>query len=284
MAKAVGLTRDELASSLIEREALAKMSAEEGETASQAYERLKASGKTESEIVKLLGEKTAQQLEQQTAQDKFNASVEKLREIFVQVMDSLAPIFDMVVLILEPVQMIFGWFGKIGQSVGKLIGPLGTVGKLLKGIASLAIAFAAYKTFGAVSAGLAATGIGGLIAPVVGAAAAAGVLSAGMSFLGSIKDGAIDPRGGLLVSGEKGSIQLDKDDSIVAGTNLFGDKSQSNPSGQPQQQSSTSVNVDMSQTNALLQQLITIISAGGDVIMDGQKVGQALNLVAYKTQ
>jgi hypothetical protein len=40
----------------------------------------------------------------------------------------------------------------------------------------------------------------------------------------------------------------------------------------------------MSQTNALLQQLITIISAGGDVIMDGQKVGQALNLVAYKTQ
>jgi hypothetical protein len=284
MAKAVGLTRDELASSLIEREALAKMSAEEGETASQAYERLKASGKTESEIVKLLGEKTAQQLEQQSAQDKFNASVEKLREIFVQVMDSLAPIFDMVVLILEPVQMIFGWFGKIGQSVGKLIGPLGTVGKLLKGIASLAIAFAAYKTFGAVSAGLAATGIGGLIAPVVGAAAAAGVLSAGMSFLGSIKDGAIDPRGGLLVSGEKGSIQLDKDDSIVAGTNLFGDKSQSNTSGQPQQQSSTSVNVDMSQTNALLQQLITIISAGGDVIMDGQKVGQALNLVAYKTQ
>jgi hypothetical protein len=193
-------------------------------------------------------------------------------------MDSLAPIFDMLVLILEPVQMIFGYFGQIGQSIGKLIGPLSTVGKLLKGIASLAIVFAAYKTFGAVSAGLAATGIGGLVAPIVGAAAAAGVLTAGMSFLGSIKDGAIDPKGGLLVSGEKGSIQLDKDDSIVAGTNLF-DKNKSQSSS-PQ---STTV-VDMTKTNTLLQQLIDLISAGGDVVLDGQKVGVALNLVSYKTQ
>jgi hypothetical protein len=271
MAKAVGLTRDELASSLIEREALAKMSATEGENASQAYERLKASGKTESEIVKLLGEKTVQQLEQQSAQDKFNASIEKLREIFVQVMDSLAPIFDMVMLILEPVQMIFGYFGQIGQSIGKLIGPLGTVGKLLKGIASLAIVYAAYKAY----ASLATIPIAGV---PLGIAAAAAVTSAGFSLLGSIKDGAIDPKGGLLVSGEKGSIQLDKDDSIVAGTNLF-DKNKSQSSS-PQ---STTV-VDMTKTNTLLQQLIDLISAGGDVVLDGQKVGVALNLVSYKTQ
>ena len=183
----------------------------------------------------------------------------------------------MLVLILEPVQMLFGWFGKIGQSIGKLIGPLGMVGKILKGLASLAIVYAAYKAY----ASLATIPIVGV---PLGIAAAAAVTSAGFGLLGSIKDGVIDPKGGIVVSGEKGSIQLDKDDSIVAGTNLFGDKSQSNTSGQPQQQSPISVNVDMSQTNALLQQLITIISAGGDVIMDGQKVGQALNLVAYKTQ
>ena len=83
----------------------------------------------------------------------------------------------------------------------------------------------------------------------------------------------------MVVSGPKGSIQLNKDDSIIAGTNLF-DKNKETPP----QSSTTSVNVDMSPTNALLQQLINIISAGGDIVIDGQKVGQALNLVAYKTQ
>jgi hypothetical protein len=96
MAKAVGMTRDQLADSLIEREALAAMSAEEGETALQAYERLKASGKTEKEIVDILGEKAADQLEQQSSQEKFNAALEKAQEIFVQVMDALAPIFDVL--------------------------------------------------------------------------------------------------------------------------------------------------------------------------------------------
>ena len=40
----------------------------------------------------------------------------------------------------------------------------------------------------------------------------------------------------------------------------------------------------MTQTNTLLQQLINVISAGGTVTLDGQKVGEALNLVSYKTQ
>jgi hypothetical protein len=99
-----------------------------------------------------------------------------------------------------------------------------------------------------------------------------------------MKDGMIGPGGEMVVSGPKGSIQLDKDDSIVAGTDLFGGNKKSNQQSTPTQPSSTSVNVDMGPTNALLQQLINVISAGGDVVMDGQKVGQALNLVAYKTQ
>jgi hypothetical protein len=100
-----------------------------------------------------------------------------------------------------------------------------------------------------------------------------------------MKDGMIDPKGGMIVSGEKGSIQLDKEDSIIAGTNLIGNNSKS--STQPKENKSTGntqVNVDMAQTNALLQQLIGVIQSGGDVVLDGQKVGQALNLISYKTQ
>ena len=117
------------------------------------------------------------------------------------------------------------------------------------------------------------------VIPFVGAGLAAAAAIGGIALINSqMKDGVIGPGGEMVVSGPKGSIQLDKDDSIVAGTNLF-DKNKSQSSS-PQ---STTV-VDMTKTNTLLQQLIDLISAGGDVVLDGQKVGVALNLVSYKTQ
>jgi hypothetical protein len=104
-------------------------------------------------------------------------------------------------------------------------------------------------------------------------------MSKAKSTTSSMQDGMIGPGGEMVVSGPKGSIQLDKDDSIIAGTNLFDKNKKSESSPQ-----SSQVKIDMGPTNALLQQLINVISAGGDVMLDGQKVGQALNLVAYKTQ
>ena len=113
----------------------------------------------------------------------------------------------------------------------------------------------------------------------VGVAIAVAAAAAGYAAVKSMKDGMIGPDGEMVVSGPKGSIQLDKDDSIIAGTNLFDKNKKSESSPQ-----SSQVKIDMGPTNALLQQLINVISAGGDVMLDGQKVGQALNLVAYKTQ
>jgi hypothetical protein len=136
--------------------------------------------------------------------------------------------------------------------------------------ALISTAIAAVTSASAATLGIGAIAIAGGIA---------GVVASMSSAKSKMQDGVIGPGGEMVVSGPKGSIQLDKDDSIVAGTNLF-DKNKETPP----QSSTTSVNVDMSQTNALLQQLINIISAGGDIVIDGQKVGQALNLVAYKTQ
>jgi hypothetical protein len=48
-----------------------------------------------------------------------------------------------------------------------------------------------------------------------------------VNMIPGMKDGVISPDGGLMVSGEKGSIQLDKDDSIIAGTNLGGSSGKS---------------------------------------------------------
>jgi len=332
------LTREELASSLIEREALQKMSAQEGESASQAYERLKASGKTEKEIVELLGEKAAQQLEQQSAQDKFNASVEKLREVFVQVMDAVAPIFDVLSSIIsvvmpalnlafEPIRLIinavsdsltfvvdlikestaatvtfgtafallYGWQkrsflmeqGSLALKKAKSIfqtkeiaqeGLLNTIKSkgLLKTIGDAAMT--AFKSAAAIP----------IVGPILGAVAAASAVALGMKWMKG--DDIMSPGGGSsgygnrTLFGPEGAIELNNKDTVIAGTNLFGnDKqqqpTQSQPSPQPQQAS-----VDMSQTNALLQQLISVIQSGGDVMLDGQKVGTALKLGTYQTQ
>ena len=58
-------------------------------------------------------------------------------------------------------------------------------------------------------------------------AAIAAALTAAYGKVISANDGVISPDGGLMVSGEKGSIQLNKDDSIVAGTNLGGSSGKS---------------------------------------------------------
>ena len=94
----------------------------------------------------------------------------------------------------------------------------------------------------------------------------------------------IGPDGEMVVSGPKGSIQLDKDDSIIAGTNLLGGDKKSNTTTTQQPTQTTQASVDMTQTNALLQQLISVIQSGGTVMLDGQQVGTALKLGTYQTQ
>ena len=296
MAKAVGMTRDQLADSLIEREALTAMSAKEGETSTEAYNRLKASGKTEKEIVEILGEKAAKQLEQQSSQEKFNNALEKAQEIFVQIMDAVAPIFDVLSsvanIILPAINFVLSplveGFTLIGEATSKFIqglkdgkGPAIALAAVLGTMALPLITSAIgaiFSTFAQIPLGI------GIPLAVASVAGLFSLMSKAKSTTSSMKDGVIDPKGGIVVSGEKGSIQLDKDDSIIAGTNLFGgDKKQEPPTPQPSTQPQQA-SVDMTQTNALLQQLISVIQTGGQVILDGEKVGQALKLGTYQVQ
>lgn len=252
IAKAAGMTRDELAQSLMDREALQKLSAKEGESAQQAFNRLVQEVGMEEAKKRLGDELLANQFEQQSVQERFNQSVEKLQEIFVSLSEPLlsiiSPFVDLLTnilpgitlaiqTILTPIQWLADLIGLIGEGfrwvgekIGALIGPLGVVGKIMKGLASLAIVYAAYKTFAAVSGALAATVIGGLAAPFVGAAAAAAVTAAGFGLLSGIStkgDDIVSPAPGgtgygkRTLFGPEGAIQLNDKDTIIAGTNLF---------------------------------------------------------------
>ena len=122
IAKSVGMTRDELANSLVEREALAKLDVEGAKTAQEAYETLKKQGLSEQEIAKKLGNtKFQEQLRSQSVQEKFNATVEKLKEIFISIAD---PIME-IVNALTPA---FTVLGSIASVVGKVLKLLTTIG------------------------------------------------------------------------------------------------------------------------------------------------------------
>jgi hypothetical protein len=213
-AKAVGMSREELASALIEQEALAAIGRDLNKEEQAAYEAAKKQY-GEKEAAKMLAEgELDNMMSQQSIQDRINDSMLKMKEILVTIaqpiLQIVSPLVDLLQNVLMPINYILGGiqetFGKIGAAISKAIGPLGTFGKILKGIAGIAIVVAAYKTYAAISTALMATVYGGLTAPVVGGMAAAAITAAGFGMLNSIKDGAVDPNGGLVISKPEGGV------------------------------------------------------------------------------
>jgi hypothetical protein len=281
MASAVGMSADGLADMLVEQEALKSIGRSLNEEEQKAYQAAVDKYGVD-EAAKMLKEGELDNLvQQQSTAEKFAQTIEHLKEIFVSIVDGpLGLMLNGLNALLSNAYVLYPLMAAIGTII--------TV-KMVKGIIDFGkgIAQAIPKLMvmvGEAIAYAAAWTIANPVSALVGLGIAAGV---GALVYSQMKDGMIDPKGGMIVSGEKGSIQLDKEDSIIAGTNLIGNKNNKSNPTPPQESKSTGntqVNVDMTQTNALLQQLIGVIQSGGDVVLDGQKVGQALNLISYKTQ
>jgi uncharacterized membrane protein len=315
IAKAIGLGRDELAASLIEKESLAALNAEEGETALQAYENLKKQGLTQDEIIAKVGEEAALQLEQQSAQDKFNTSVGKLKEIFTQVMDALAPVFDTLASIVSTVLPAINFllspliegFSLIGQGVSMFV-------KGLKEGKGPAIALAA--VLGVMAIPLIQSAVGaiftafsmipfGLGIPLA-AIAVAGLFSllSKSKSEATVNDGVFPAAGGSgygkrVLTGPEGSIQLNNKDTVIAGTNLFGNDVKSEPGKSPQMGNQGEIKIksggsDMSAVIAAINNLASRpINVKTSVQLDGKELatmqgkypneaGDANGQVAYK--
>jgi hypothetical protein len=134
IAKSVGMTRDDLAKSLMEREAAAKLGAAEGQAAQDRYNELVKIYGIEKANAMLGDEALARQFQQQSVQERFTNAIEKLKEVFVSLVEPLMPVFDI--------------FADIMGFVGPIVGFVGTIlkytiqwGKYLLPI------IAAYKTF-----------------------------------------------------------------------------------------------------------------------------------------
>jgi hypothetical protein len=129
IAKAAGLTKDQLAQSLMDREALQKLSGIEGKDAKEKFDNLVKQVGMEEAKKRLGNEQLANQFAQQSVQERFNQTVEKLKEIFVNVANALMPVFDVlaeVFNIVGPIAGVLGTIIKYTMQWGKyLLIPLG---------------------------------------------------------------------------------------------------------------------------------------------------------------
>ena len=280
IAKSVGMSADSLSDMLFEQEALASLGQQLNDEEQRAFEAAKEKYGIE-EASRMLQEGQLENLvNQQTTAEQFSQTIEHLKEIFVSIVDGpLGILLNGMASLLSNAYTLYPIIAGIGAIISvKMVKGMSSFGKeLVKVIPKLALMLTSYIGIAA------AWAVANPIMAAVGLALAAGV---GALVYSQMKDGVIGPGGETVVSGPKGSIQLDKEDSMIVGTNLMGDKNKSKKTTQPQPQGGGggTVNVDMTQTNALLQQLINVIQSGGTVTLDGQKVGEALKLGSFQTQ
>jgi len=120
LAKAVGMSKEDLAKSLQSREILTKLGGKDADMQA-AYNRLKAEGLSQEEIANKLGdERLAQSLHSEGIQSQFTASVAKMKELFVQVAAVLIPI-------VEPIMAAVGFMANLISQSMTLLKVLGSI-------------------------------------------------------------------------------------------------------------------------------------------------------------
>lgn len=167
-AKALGMSADTMGGMLMDQEAMSKLSGIDGDNAKERFDNLvKEVGLTEAK--KRLGNETlADQMASASIQDRFTASVEKLKEAFVGLMTPIMPILD---------------------AFSKLIGFIAQSEIAIKGLQIVMTALAAKSLVTAIASifiGSAPLGPIGLIAAGVATAA---LTAAAMSATQSVQDG-----------------------------------------------------------------------------------------------
>lgn len=262
-AKALGMSRDEMANMLMEQEAIRKVGAKDIGDLKEKLRIAQSQGK-EAEFLKQIGDETlANQLKSTSAQERFAASMAKLQDIFVIMAEPLMPILDI--------------FGEIFTILGPIVKLISTILK------------PALDTIGFVISGI-LEGISSLFSIIGGGEAdftttkkylnqTTNTTQISTPSPKSINDGIIGADGGLIVSGPKGSVSLDSNDTIIgnkngitAGTNLF--QNQSNDGNITMLSNSLGNKMDI--MIGKLDNVVNAINKGMTVNLDGDKVSRNL--------
>lgn len=282
LAKAVGLTRDQMADMLVEQEKLQAIQGAGFKSLSDAQEQynqaLKDGNLTEELKLKLQKAGVLNQMESATAQEKLNAAMEKITDLFVQIMDPLMPVFDALLAVLNP---IFAILSPILKLVGDLVGLI--VGALKPAFDAITLQFQGIADFW--------TGVFNLDFDMM----ITGIKKIGKSILDLVLfpfetligwlnyiPGVDIPLPSQLTSELVGLAE----GGVVTSptTALIGEGGEPEAVVPLSKAKSMGFGGDNRETNALLRELISLMKQGGIVTLDGQKVGQAMMLGSYQLQ
>jgi hypothetical protein len=287
IAKAVGLSRDDLAKSLVEREALQKIGAKDAE---EAERNLRARAEVvgwEKAIAESKDEAYAKQLAQNAISEDFNKIIEQLKELFIPIAQELLPkikefLETGVAPLVEKIKNSFDLIVNVVKVLVTLIG-VNMVTGIAKNIASMGqLIIKAGTLVGEYVAMAAAWAIANPIAAAAGLVLAAGV---GAAVYSQIQDGEVSSDGLVVGKYNKGAIQPiaqgRADDNVIFTTNK---PTQANTNN-------ASINIDVlleeqRKTNALLAQgnniSNTIANKNINVQYDSQKAGTAADVNSYR--
>jgi hypothetical protein len=343
IAKAVGMSRDDLAKSLVDREAAAKLGAKEGQAAQDRYNELVKIHGVEKANAMLGDEALEKQFQQQSVQERFTNAVEKLKEVFVSLVEPLMPVFDIFADIMGFVAPIVGFVGTILKYTiqwGKYLLPIIAAYKAFQVTSGIVLGIQAafnnekareymltqrtYITTVAQKAALFTTnllekarnstllknlflkreenvigkkgllqsigsavmaavrGLAGLgpLGLILGLAAAGTVAALGYKFMKGDDVMSEGGYGNRTLLTPKGSIALNNNDTVIAGTNLGG-KGKSNPA--PAQQDLSPLLNEMKalrQEQAKSNSKPTVVENS----MNGTKFGTSVAMNTYKIQ
>lgn len=256
-AQAMGMSRDELATMLVKGEALKNMTGEQAKEAERAFDiSVKNIGLAATQE-KLAKDKMSGLMDQQSMQDRLNQALEKMKEPLAAIAEALIPILDVFAGILDVVGLIMKPLGAMMSWAGKMGGPLKSILTILTGMAAAAALF-----FGGLTGGL------GLAAVL----AAAGGAMAWLENKKKADDMVSSGYGKRTILHPEGSIALNDNDTIIAGTNL-GQKNTSS--------TNNSINIDMQpllqEVQAMKNVLNQLLNKETSIYLDGNKVGIAQN-------
>jgi hypothetical protein len=160
-AKALGMSADTMGGMLMDQEAMSKLSGIDGDNAKEKFDNLVKQVGLEEAKKRLGDDELANQMASVSTQDKFNASIEKLKELFVTLIDPLMPILSIFGTIATLVGYIVTPFTALTSALNGIAGGLGTVVGFLVAAGTAALILNSSLTFGVGTAiALAAAGAG----------------------------------------------------------------------------------------------------------------------------
>jgi len=273
LAKAVGMTSDELANSLIQQENLNRLGSESRQQIEEKAELLRKNGDIDgaNRLMNSIGnEKEAQEaLAKISAQETFNASMDKMKAILSSIVDG--PATSLVNLISGVVKFATK-LAPLFKAVAIALAPIGTIMLGIwiktKAAAIMDIISGAWKSLGGI--------------PFAGPALAIGAIAGGLSLVNSYSQPAGDmyspADGKTQVSTKEGGLfELSQNDSLFAFPEKKGSKNQSSGGG-----ASIDISPLMGQMQTMNAILSKIESKEGKVTADTNEIGKASNMATYK--